>query len=84
MRTRWSCGGSWWESGHGYTLAAYVEMAKHYEHVARDYGEAAQLTMRALAALELRAVQGDPWRVEQQRQELEHRLARLRRKMGAS
>jgi len=70
------------EGGHSYTLAAYVEMAKHFEHVARDYYEAERLARRALAILELRAAAGNSWLVEQQREELEHRLARLRRKLG--
>lgn len=69
-------------SGPNYTLMAYVEMAKHYEHVARDYLEAERITLQALAALELRAARGELWRVEQERRELEHRLARLRRKLG--
>ena len=68
-------------SGYGYTMLAYVEMAKHFEHVARDYREAERLTLRALMALELKAARDDPWRVEQQRIDLEHRLTRLRRKI---
>lgn len=67
--------------GHAYSTFAYVELAKHHEHVAREYAEAERLTLQALSALELRAAAGGGWRVEQQRRELEHRLARLRRKM---
>jgi uncharacterized protein len=66
--------------GYSYTVVAYVELAKHSEHVARDYPAAERLTTQALVSLELRAARGDPWRVEQERRELEHRLARLRRK----
>ncbi|MGE5620850.1 MAG: ribonuclease H-like domain-containing protein [Sphingomonadaceae bacterium] len=69
-------------SGHAYTLVAFVEMAKHYEHVAKDYQKAERVTLQALAALELRASRFEPWRAEQQRRELEHRLARLRRRLG--
>lgn len=68
-------------AGHGYTLVAYTEMAKHFEHVARDYREAEKLTLRALMALEFKSARDDPWQVEQQRRDLEHRLARLRRKL---
>ncbi|MHB8992310.1 MAG: ribonuclease H-like domain-containing protein [Chloroflexota bacterium] len=69
-------------SGHAYTLVAYLEMAKHYEHVARDYLQAERITLQALSALDLRAARSEPWRAEQERRELEHRLARLRRKLG--
>jgi len=69
-------------AGHGFSLVACVELAKHFEHVARDYREAERVTLRALSALELRAARGDPWGVERERRALEHRLARLRRKMG--
>lgn len=72
------------ESGHTFTGFAHVELAKHYEHAVRDYREAERLTLQALAALDLRAQRGGPWRVEQERRELEHRLARLRRKIGRS
>ena len=69
-------------SGHAYTTFAYVEMAKHHEHVTREYLEAERLTLQALAALELRAVRGGGWQVEQERRDLERRLARIRRKMA--
>ncbi len=69
-------------SGHAYTTFAYVELAKHHEHFTREYPEAERLTLQALAALELRAARGGGWQVEQERRDLEHRLARLRRKMG--
>ena len=69
-------------SGHAYTTFAYVELAKHHEHFTREYPEAERLTLQALAALELRAARGGGWQVEQERRDLERRLARLRRKMG--
>ena len=68
--------------GHAYTTFAYVELAKYHEHVTREYQEAERLTLQALAAVELRTARGSGWQVEQERRELEHRLARLRRKMG--
>ncbi len=69
-------------TGHGYSLVAHVEMAKHYEHVARDYLQAERITLQALAALELRTARFEPWRADRERQELECRLARLRRKLS--
>jgi len=68
--------------GHAYSMVAYLEMAKHYEHVARDYSQAERVTLRALAALELRPARSEPRWVDQERRELEHRLARLRRKLN--
>ena len=70
------------ESSRTHTLVAQLELAKHYEHVGRDYGEAERFTLQALATLELRAARGEPWPYAQPRRELEHRLARLRRKMA--
>jgi uncharacterized protein len=67
---------------HGHATLAIVELAKHHEHVTREYLEAERLTLQALALLELRGERFQPWRVEQERRDLEHRLARLRRKMG--
>jgi tetratricopeptide (TPR) repeat protein len=67
--------------GHVYTTFAYVELAKHHEHVTRDYIEAERLTLQALAALELRVARGLAWHVQSERRDLEHRLARLRRKL---
>ena len=67
---------------YGQATAAIVEMAKHYEHVTREYPEAERLTLQALALLELRGERMPSWRVEQERRDLQHRLARLRRKMG--
>jgi tetratricopeptide (TPR) repeat protein len=71
-------------SGRAYTGIAYVELAKHYEHVAREYREAEAVTLRALDALELRSIRGETWQSRGERAELEHRLARLRRKMAGS
>jgi len=84
LRLRQDAVGLWRKlaaSGRTFTTMAYVELAKHYEHVERDHREAERFTLQALAALELRAARGEPWRVEQERRDLEHRLARLRRKM---
>ena len=70
--------------GHAYSSFAYVELAKHYEHVSRDYLEAERVTLQALSALELRAARGYGWQTETERRDLEHRLARLRRKAKGS
>jgi uncharacterized protein YprB with RNaseH-like and TPR domain len=59
---------------------AHIELAKYYEHRARDYDEAAGWTQAAISLVEAPAF------AEGTRQrwlaDLEHRLARLRRKMG--
>jgi uncharacterized protein YprB with RNaseH-like and TPR domain len=58
---------------------AHVELAKYYEHRARDYDEAAGWTQAAMALVEAPAFPGGArqrWLAE-----LEHRLARLRRKL---
>jgi uncharacterized protein YprB with RNaseH-like and TPR domain len=58
---------------------AHVELAKYYEHRARDYREAAGWTQAAIALVEAPAF---PGRARQRwLAELEHRLARLRRKL---
>ena len=57
-------------------LFPFVELAKHYEHVARDYGEAERIVERAIRLADLHGrIQG--------REELIHRLQRIRRKMLA-
>lgn len=69
-------------SGQAFGTFALIELAKHYEHVSREYAEAERLTLQALTALELRAARGYGWQVEEERLALDHRLARLRRKLG--
>jgi hypothetical protein len=63
------------QNGHVY---AHVELAKFYEHRVRDYGQALEWTQAAIAlvrksGLQRRTYQGSL-------PELEHRLARLKRK----
>jgi len=53
-----------------YQLAALVELAKHYEHVANDYAQALAWTERALE------IEATP--------ELERRRERLKRRLAAS
>lgn len=57
-------------------LFPYIELAKHYEHKERDYRKAAQLTA---AALNIAYSKHAP---VAERQEIEKRLARIRKKMG--
>lgn len=56
-------------------LFPYIELAKHYEHKERDYQKAAHLTA---AALNLAYTRHAPL---SERQEIEKRLARIRKKM---
>ncbi len=70
----------WRQAAGGGQVYAHVELAKYYEHRARDYGEAADWTQTAVALVE---ASGFPRQARQRwLAELEHRLARLRRKMG--
>ncbi len=73
----------WWEQavqdGHIY---AHVELAKYYEHKAKDHGLAEQLTLGALRLVnenQLPGYERDYW-IE----ELTHRLERIQRKLGPS
>lgn len=62
-------------------VAAHVELAKHYEWQHRDFAAAMQWTQQALALVER---WHQPERAELVREELEHRLARLRRKHSSA
>jgi hypothetical protein len=68
----------WREAAKRGELYAYIALAKHYEHHARDYAEAERLTCEALALAQSKKFSGR----ERQRYltELEHRLERVRRK----
>ncbi|MCK4299807.1 MAG: ribonuclease H-like domain-containing protein, partial [Planctomycetes bacterium] len=70
----------WREAVRSGQIYAHVELAKFYEHTQRDYGEAAQWTHAALALVNA----PDFPRHECRRwlADLEHRLARLHRKLG--
>jgi uncharacterized protein YprB with RNaseH-like and TPR domain len=69
----------WREAARSGQIYAHVELAKFYEHRQRDYSEAAQWTQAALALVN---APGFP-RHERRRwlADLEHRLARLQRKL---
>ena len=66
-------------------ILPYVELAKHLEHRERDYAEAAEVTERALVLLARRPFDRFAYNraTEREHEELERRLARLRRKQAA-
>jgi uncharacterized protein YprB with RNaseH-like and TPR domain len=72
----------WREAARSGQIYAHIELAKFYEHKRRDYSEAAQWTHTALALVNApdfpRHACGR-WLAD-----LEHRLARLHRKLGSS
>ncbi|MBE7556397.1 MAG: ribonuclease H-like domain-containing protein [Anaerolineales bacterium] len=69
----------WRLAAEGRQIYAYVELAKHYEHHARDYREAARWTQ---AALDLVNTATFPrYERRQWLADLQHRLARLQRKL---
>jgi hypothetical protein len=70
----------WEEAAHRQHLHAYVELAKYYEHRIQDYGEAIYWTETALSIINQ---PGFPlYEKRQWLSDLEHRLARLRRKQN--
>lgn len=70
----------WRLAAEGRQVYAYVELAKYYEHQARDYHEAAGWTQ---AALDLINAPNFPrYERGQWLADLRHRLARLQRKLG--
>ena len=70
----------WQQAAAGRQIYAHVELAKFYEHQAGDYHQAAHWTQVALAIV---AAPTCPSTLRRQwRRELEHRLARLIRKLG--
>jgi tetratricopeptide (TPR) repeat protein len=72
----------WREAARSGQIYAHIELAKFYEHKRRDYSEAAQWTHAALVLVNApdfpRHACGR-WLAD-----LEHRLARLHRKLGSS
>ncbi len=72
----------WQLAAEGRQIYAYVELAKFYEHKQRDYNEAARWTQ---AALDLLAAPNASGRERHEwLGDLEHRLARLQRKIVGS
>ncbi|MBI1881583.1 MAG: ribonuclease H-like domain-containing protein [Chloroflexi bacterium] len=71
---------TWRLAAEGRQIYAHVELAKYYEHQARDYSEAARWTQ---AALDLVNTPDFPrYERRQWLADLQHRLARLQRKLG--
>ena len=60
-------------------VVPYIELAKYYEHTAKDPGKALELTRAALLLLAEPAL-GDDTAVQQTRFELQYRYDRLLRK----
>lgn len=74
-----------WEqmiAGGGLALFPYIELAKYHEHVTRRYDLAESLTVRALAVVERRRSLGGAG-AQREYLEVQHRLRRLRRKLGS-
>ncbi len=72
------------EGAGGLSLFPYIEMAKYYEHIARDYRQAREVALRALEIAERRRslTGGHGPRTLQDWQEVQHRLSRLERKLA--
>ena len=72
----------WREAARSGQIYAHVELAKFYEHKRRDYSEAAHWTHAALALVNARDFPRHACR--RWLADLEHRLARLHRKLGVN
>jgi tetratricopeptide (TPR) repeat protein len=67
------------EKQHG-RLYPFVELAKYYEHRARDFAKAEELVLRAIDWVESSSLYRDAWWRDQRLAELEHRLRRVQLK----
>ncbi len=70
----------WQKATKSHQLYAFVELAKYYEHRVRDIVRALQWTNRGIETLEKHFFSSHTYR--QWRDELEHRLKRLQRKLA--
>ncbi len=70
---------TWRLAAEGRQIYAHVELAKYYEHQVRDYGEAARWTQAALDLVN--APNFSRYERRQWLADLQHRLARLQRKL---
>lgn len=68
----------WREAAKRGELDAHISLAKHYEHRTRDYANAEQITLAAIGIANSKAV--EPRERKRLLPELNHRLARIRRK----
>ncbi|HIA48761.1 MAG TPA: hypothetical protein EYN96_12535 [Candidatus Hydrogenedentes bacterium] len=64
-------------------LTARLELAKHYEHRAKDLPKAQKLCQDALTYIQTRQQLGTLHQADQQKTSFEHRLARIQKKLGA-
>jgi tetratricopeptide (TPR) repeat protein len=71
------------DEGLGDDVSPLVELAKHHEHRVADLVAAIDLVQQALAIVELRALRRKCLRAQDERRQLERRLARLLRKASA-
>jgi uncharacterized protein YprB with RNaseH-like and TPR domain len=80
---RWSEALELWhlaiEEHHG-RLYPFVELAKYYEHRAKDLSRAEELVLRAIDLVSSSSDGRDPWWQERRLAELEHRLYRVQSK----
>jgi uncharacterized protein YprB with RNaseH-like and TPR domain len=61
-------------------LYPFVELAKYYEHRAKDFARAEELVLQAIAWAKSSSLNRDAWWREQRLAELEHRLRRVQLK----
>lgn len=66
------------------SLFPFVELAKYFEHVAQDYSQAQVLVQKALHWLEMREFFHAAEDVQEERQELFHRMRRIKQKISKS
>jgi len=67
------------EENHG-RLYPFVELAKYYEHRARDFERAEDIVLAAIDLVKSGAASRGRWRTEQRMAELQHRLRRVQQK----
>ncbi len=64
-------------------LYPYVELAKFYEHRAKDFERAEELVVRAIELIQSLSLSRDAWWTQRRLGELEHRLRRVQRKKAS-
>ncbi len=64
-------------------LYPYVELAKFYEHRAKDFERAEELVLTAIELVQSPSMRRDAWWTQRRLAELEHRLRRVQRKKAS-